>query len=134
MRGGEFEVNDHVWVLNSQRKIRISPKLTPKYVGPKYVVVENMQNLNYKIRRIDGKKKILVHRNRLKRWLMRQDNIVIAQPVKKDMMSQTEELGQKIYVQQNESVAYLLEETVKECPGETEEDQSGSKLTKKKRD
>ena len=64
---------------------------------------------------------------------MRQENIVIAQPVKKDMMSQTEDLEERTYVLQNESVAELLEETVNECPGEIEEDQGESKLTKKKR-
>ena len=45
---------------------------------------------------------------------MRQENIVIAQPVKKDMMSQTEDLEERTYVLQNESVAELLEETVNE--------------------
>ena len=79
VRGGEFEIDDHVWVLNSQKKIGVCPKLSPKYVGP-YQVVEKLNNLNYKVKRVDGKKKVLVHRNRLKRCFMRQDNIVVKRP------------------------------------------------------
>ena len=45
VRGGEFEVNDYVWVLNS-------------------FVIEKLQNLNYKVKRADGKKKILIHNKR----------------------------------------------------------------------
>jgi hypothetical protein len=101
VRGGEFEVNDFVWVLNSQRKVGLSPKLTPKYVGP-YLVIEKLQNLIYKVKRVDGRKGILVHRNRLKRCFMRQDNIQIAKPEKKDATSQTVDLNENIADQQND--------------------------------
>jgi hypothetical protein len=61
VKGGDFQVNDHVWVMNSQKKVGVSPKLSPKYVAP-YLIIEKLQNLDYKLRRLDSQKKILVHR------------------------------------------------------------------------
>ena len=100
VRGGEFEVNDYVWVLNSQ--VGLSPKLTPKYIGP-YLVIEKLQDLIYKVKRVEGRKGILVHRNRLKRCFMRVENIQIARPEKKDATNQTVDLFEKIEDQQNDS-------------------------------
>ncbi|CAF1106078.1 unnamed protein product, partial [Brachionus calyciflorus] len=54
---------------NSERKKGKNPKLAKLWKGP-FEIIEILGPVNYKLKAINGKKGIVVHRNRLKRCFM----------------------------------------------------------------
>ena len=61
-----------LWLRNSERKKGQSHKLAKLWKGP-FEILEVFGPVNYKIRLVNGKKKITIHRNRLKRCFMNID-------------------------------------------------------------
>ena len=69
VKGGDYDVGDRVWLQNTERKKGQSPKLAKNWKGP-YEVLLKIGQSNYKIKLVNGKKKVTVHKNRLKRCFM----------------------------------------------------------------
>ncbi|CAF0853980.1 unnamed protein product [Brachionus calyciflorus] len=69
VRGANFSLKDTVWLIYSERKKGKNPKLPKLWKGP-FEIIEILGPVNYKIKAINGKKRIVVYRNRLKRCLM----------------------------------------------------------------
>lgn len=66
VRKTEYVVGDKVWLLNSERKKGLSPKLSKSWKGP-FEIIDVLGPVNYKIRMLNGKKRVIVHVNRLKK-------------------------------------------------------------------
>ncbi|CAF1015875.1 unnamed protein product [Brachionus calyciflorus] len=64
--GADFSLKDKGWLINSERKKGKNPKLAKLWKGP-FEIIEILGPVNYKIKALNGKKRIVVHRNRLKR-------------------------------------------------------------------
>ena len=69
VRGCDYEVGDKAWLINSEKKKGVSPKLMKAWKGP-YEIIEKLGPVNYKIKFVNGKKKVVVHKNRLKKCFM----------------------------------------------------------------
>ena len=59
-----FEAGDLVWLHNPRRRKGLSPKLTCNWEGP-FVIVKQVNELLYRIRKSNCDKPRIVHRNRL---------------------------------------------------------------------
>ncbi|CAF0886734.1 unnamed protein product [Brachionus calyciflorus] len=84
VRGADFSLKEKVWLINSERKKRKNPKLAKIWKGP-FEIIEILGPVNYKIKALNGKKRIVVHRNRLKKCFMNlnlnvNDNIFVCPP------------------------------------------------------
>ncbi|RNA32039.1 krab-a domain-containing, partial [Brachionus plicatilis] len=70
-----------VWVLNSEKKKGKNPKLSKSWKGPNEVLAK-ITELTYKIKQINGKKKLIVNINRIKKFYMlavQQEEISLSQ-------------------------------------------------------
>ena len=63
-----LDVGSQVWLYRPRRKKRLSPKLAKNWVGP-YVIVKRINDLVYRIQLTDRCKAMVVHRNRLRRYV-----------------------------------------------------------------
>ena len=61
-------VGTQVWLYRPRRKKDLSPKLSKNWVGP-YVIVKRINDLVYRIQLTDRCKPMVVHRNRLRRYV-----------------------------------------------------------------
>jgi len=66
-----YNPGDKVWLSQTRRVRGICPKLQPKWVGP-YTVLTKISDVVYQIQKTNGKS--IVHHNRLKPYLEREDN------------------------------------------------------------
>ena len=71
VRKERYEINDLVWLRNTQGKKNTSKKLNKKWIGP-YRITKNLNNVNYEIK-LNGKRsrKFIVNIQRLKKCFMR---------------------------------------------------------------
>jgi len=58
VRGADFSLKDKVWLINSERKKGKNPKLAKLWKGP-FEIIEILGPVNYKIKAINGKKRIV---------------------------------------------------------------------------
>lgn len=63
-----YSPGDAVWLFNSAKKIGITPKLACKWTGP-FVVTQRMSSVNYMIQSGKKAKGVVVHFNRLKKYI-----------------------------------------------------------------
>ena len=81
----KYEKGDLVWYLQNQRKESICPKLQMPYSGP-FLVIERMNNQNYKIQFSKCGKNQIVHHDKLKlykgdnppKWVMKQRETILS--------------------------------------------------------
>ena len=66
VRGGEFKVDDRVWVEDLTQKKGLSKKLGKKWRDP-YTILKRTSEVNYQVREDGKRKKSIFHVNRLKR-------------------------------------------------------------------
>jgi hypothetical protein len=66
VRAAVFKVNEYCWVLDTAKLKGVSKKLSHRWKGP-YIVVEVIDDANYKVKLVQGKKTITVNKSRLKR-------------------------------------------------------------------
>ncbi|CAF0818270.1 unnamed protein product [Brachionus calyciflorus] len=69
VRGADCSLKDKVCLINSERKKGKNPKLAKLWKSP-FEIIEILGPVNYKIKALNGKKRIVVHHNRLKRCFM----------------------------------------------------------------
>ena len=70
VRAAIFKLNDYVWLLDTAKLKGVSKKLSHKFKGP-YQIVAVIDEANYKIRILNGKKSQIVNKCRLKRCFER---------------------------------------------------------------
>ncbi|CAH1253110.1 RTL1 [Branchiostoma lanceolatum] len=65
--GGGFSVGDQVWLSIPAVPRGLSKKFFPKWKGP-YRVVTRMSDVTYRVQRVGGRQRVVVHFNRLKEY------------------------------------------------------------------
>ncbi|RNA11762.1 krab-a domain-containing, partial [Brachionus plicatilis] len=76
-----YNIGDKVWLLNSEIKKGKNPKLSKSWKGH-YEVLAKITELTYKIKQINGKKKLIVNINRIKKCFLlavQQEEISLSQ-------------------------------------------------------
>ena len=63
-----LDVGTQVWLYRPRRKKGLSPKLSKNWVGP-YIIVKRINDLVYRIQLTDRCKPMVVHRNRLRKYV-----------------------------------------------------------------
>jgi hypothetical protein len=66
VRAANFKVNEYCWVLDTAKLKGVSKKLSHRWKGP-YIIVEVIDDANFKVKLVNGKKTITVNKSRLKR-------------------------------------------------------------------
>ena len=70
VRAASFAKNDFVWVLDTAKLKGISKKLSHRWKGP-YKIVDVIDDANYKIKTLNGKRSLIVNKCKLKRCFER---------------------------------------------------------------
>ena len=70
VRACDFKVDDYVWVLDTAKVKGVTKKLSNRYKGP-YRITLVVDDANYKIKTLNGKKQLMVNKARLKRCFPR---------------------------------------------------------------
>ena len=70
MRAAEFGKNDFVWVLDTATLKGVSKKLSNRWKGP-YKIIDVIDDANFRIKSLTGKKTLMVNKCKLKRCFER---------------------------------------------------------------
>ena len=93
IRSPNFEIGDRVLVLDSASKVGRNKKLSHRWEGP-YKILSKINDTNYRIQKIGNKRKIVIHRNRLKRFFGPKEEVYLdAKPKMKNQSTSTRGLS-----------------------------------------
>ena len=95
IRPPNFDVGDLVLVKDSKTTPGKNKKLSNRWEGP-YKVLANINNINYKLQKMDSRRKTVMHRNRLKRYFAYDpETEIVGKPKMKDKTTSTRGLGKR---------------------------------------
>jgi hypothetical protein len=100
-RAANFIAGDYVWCLDTAKLKGVSKKLSARWKGP-YVIKEVIDDANYKLKMVNGKKVLVVNKSKLKRCYERK----ILTDLAKDNVDETlfEEKSDNETTQSNENI------------------------------
>ena len=71
VRAANFDEKEYVWVLDTSTLTGVSKKLSHRWKGP-YIIMQKIDDANYKVKHIDTNRTLMVNKCRLKRCFERQ--------------------------------------------------------------
>ena len=130
-RAAIFEVDDYVWVLDTAKLKGVSKKLSNRYKGP-YKIVTVIDDANYKVKTINGKKTTIVNKARMKRCFPRRFLLELDNDVNNSIFDDGTNLVNTTDASKNNSSNKTLLKSTKTVTFDDSADKRPKKTTKAK--